>query len=262
MKKQNVLKVFNTIKRVVGKKSPEILIGFGIAGMITTVGLAIKATGPALKKIEAEQIRQNEEHGHIVKIKHVDAVRAAWKCYIPTIITGSVSIACIIGANTVHSKRKAAIATAYKLSEKAFTEYKGAVLEEFGEEKEKVIRDKVAEKNLAEHPVTNTQVIVTGIGKQLCYDGISGRYFESDIETIRAAVNRLNRTLTYDMYVSLSEFYDELGLEHTSVSDELGWNIDQGCIEIDYGSRIANDGRPCLTIDYLVAPKYDFSTLM
>lgn len=51
MKKSNVAKLFNTIKSGMCKRSPEILIGFGIAGMITTTVLAVKATPKALMLI-------------------------------------------------------------------------------------------------------------------------------------------------------------------------------------------------------------------
>lgn len=272
MKKPNVTKMFNTVKRVVGKKSPEILIAFGIAGMVTTTVLAVKATPKAMKKIEeaeknkAEEFNRNHADSEIqaatLTLTKPETIKATWKCYIPAAVSGAASIACIIGANTVHSKRNAAIATAYKLSEKALTEYKGAVLEEVGEEKAKTIKDRVAQKQMADKPASSSQVIVTGNGKQLCYDGVSGRYFESSIQEIEAAVNRANRSLNYDMYVSLSEFYDELDLPHTDISDELGWNIDNGLIEISYGSSITDDGRPCITLEYHVAPRYDYSKLM
>ena len=91
---------------------------------------------------------------------------------------------------------------------------------------------------------------------------ISGRYFKSDIETIKKAVNELNRRMLLDMYISLSEFYDEIGLEHIALSDELGWNIDDGLMEIDFSSQLADDGTPCVVIDYHLAPKYDFNKLM
>ena len=110
--------------------------------------------------------------------------------------------------------------------------------------------------------LSNNQIIITDKGNTLCYDGVSGRYFKSDIETIRRAINTVNRSMTYDMYVSLSEFYDELGLEHTDVSDDLGWNLDNGLVDIDFDSRIAEDGTPCITLNYRVAPRYDFSSLM
>lgn len=97
-----------------------------------------------------------------------------------------------------------------------------------GEEKAKLIQDKIAQKHVDEHPVSNNQVIIAGSGKQLCYDGISGRYFESDIQTIRAAVNTINETMVYEMYASLGDFYNEMGLPPTTLSDELGWNLDDG----------------------------------
>ena len=65
--------------------------------------------------------------------------------------------------------------------------------------------------------------------------------------------------LSGDMYVSLSEFYDELGLDHTAISDDLGWDIDKGMIELDFSSQIADDGTPCIVVDYCIAPRYDFS---
>ena len=272
MKKPNVTKIFNTVKRAVGKKSPEILIAFGIAGMITTTVLAVKATPKAMEKIKETEKNKKEEfdrdHGYsevdasIFKLTKPEIVKAIWKCYVPAAVSGVASIACIVGANTVHSKRNAAIATAYKLSEKALTEYKEATIDEVGEEKAKVIKDRVAQKQLDNNPVSSSQVIITGKGKQLCYDGISGRYFECDLETIRAAVNRVNRNMTYDMYVSLSDFYDELDLPHTDMSDDLGWNLDDGLLEVDYGTRLSDDGKPCITLEYHVAPRYDFSKLM
>ena len=271
MKKPNVTKIFNTVKKAVGKKSPEILIAFGIAGIITTTVLAVKATPKAMEKIEEAEKNKKEEfdrnHGYseldtMFKLTKPEVIKATWKCYIPAAISGVASIACIVGANTVHSKRNAAIATAYKLSEKALTEYKEAAIEEVGEEKAKAIKNRVAQKQLDNNPVNDSQVIITGNGKQLCYDGVSGRYFESSIQEIETAVNKINRSLNYDMYVSLSEFYDELDLEHTDISDELGWNLDDGLVEISYGTMIAKDNRPCITLEYHVAPKYDFSKLM
>jgi hypothetical protein len=64
-----------------------------------------------------------------------------------------------------------------------------------------------------------------------------------------------------DMYVSLNEFYDELDLEHTGVGDELGWNIDGGKIDIYFSSQIAEDGRPCIVIDFDTPPRYGYNKL-
>ena len=64
-----------------------------------------------------------------------------------------------------------------------------------------------------------------------------------------------------EMYISLTEFYNEIGLEPTKISDDLGWDLDDGLIELDISSQITDDGRPCIVIDYLVAPRYDYSKL-
>lgn len=272
MNKSNVSKFFKGLGSSVSKHSPQILTGLGIAGMVTTTVLAVKATPKALELIEDERrnriseatMEEAKEWVEVgdVKISPVDYVRVAWKPYIPSVVLGAASIACIIGANSVNTRRTAALATAYKLSETAFSEYKEKVVEEIGEKKEKVIREKVAEKKINKNPVSKNEVIITEKGNTLCYDSISGRYFKSDMEKIKKAINELNRRMIYDMYVPLNDFYDELELENTPMGDDLGWNLDNGLIEVDFTSRIADDGTPCIVINYHVAPRYDFAKLM
>ena len=271
MTKSDVTKIFKNIGTMASRRSPEILVGIGIAGMCTTVVLAVKATPKALELIEDEKNRHNYElckearnssHdscNQINQLKPVDVVKVAWKPYVPAAVTGAFSIACLIGASSKYARRNAALATAYKLSETALTEYKDKVVETIGEKKEKTVRDKVAKDKVENNPVTKNEVIITEKGNTLCYDTISGRYFRSDIEKIKRAVNELNRQMLNDMYISLSEFYDEIGLSHIKNSDELGWNLDDGLIDIDFSSQLADDGTPCIVVDYLVAPRYDFS---
>ena len=64
------------------------------------------------------------------------------------------------------------------------------------------------------------------------------------------------------MYVSLNDLYDELDLDHTKVGDELGWKIDDGLIELYFSSQLADDGTPCIVMDYVSAPKYNLSTFV
>lgn len=256
MNKPNFKKLVESAKTAVSKHSPEILTGIGIAGMITTTVLAVKATPKALKLID--ECKKEEK---VDKLSAVETVKVAWKCYIPAAVTGTASIACLIGASSVHAKRNAVLATAYKLSETALTEYKEKVVETIGEKKEKTIREAIDEDHIAKNPVSKNDVIVTDRGSTLCYDHLSGRYFYSDIELIKRAVNEINRTMLTQMYVSLNDFYDELGLKHTRLGDELGWSIDSKLVDIEFSSHISDDGRPCLVIDYTVAPKRNFYKL-
>ena len=64
------------------------------------------------------------------------------------------------------------------------------------------------------------------------------------------------------MYVSLNEFYTEIGLEPTKIGYDLGWNIDDGEIDIETSAQLSPDGTPCLVIEYNVAPQYNFSRFM
>ena len=187
-------------------------------------------------------------------------MQATWKCYIPTAISFTTSVVCIVCANRVNTKRNAAIATAYSVSEAALREYKNKVIETIGEEKEKEIAKAVVKDKIEKAPAPSTQVIIAGDGEQLCLDYISQRYFKSDRETLRSAVNDLNEILNSCDYVSLNDFYDKIGLERTSIGDEIGWNVGRdGLIQLDITGDISKDGRPCLGIGYRVAPRYEYS---
>lgn len=260
MNKPNVTKVtkiFKDVRNTLSKHSPVILTGVGIAGMITTTVLAVKATPKALKLIEEEKKKERTD-----KLTPIETVKVTWKCYIPAVATGVTSTACLIGANSVNAKRNAALATAYQLSKTALTEYKEKVVETIGEKKEAVIREEIAKDKIEKDPVSNTQVIITGKGDTLCYDIQVGRYFKSDQERIKKAINELNRKMIYENYISLNEFYYELGLDGTRLGDALGWNLDDGLIEVDFSAQLADDGTPCIAMDYNIAPRYDYSKLM
>lgn len=254
MGKTNLATITKDIRKFASKRSPEILTGIGIAGMITTTILAVRATPKALKLIE-----EQKEEESVDELSSFEVVKVAWKPYIPAMVTCIASTACLIGASSVNTKRNTALATAYKLSETALSEYRDKVVETIGEKKERIVRDKVAEERVKKNPVSKNEVIVTGNGKTLCFDPISGRYFMCSIETIKKAENTLNKQMLHDIsgYVSLNEFYDELGLDHTSVGNDLGWNTNQ-LIDIDFSSQLNDNGEPSVVLDYLVAPKCDY----
>lgn len=237
------------------KHSPEILTGIGIAGMITSTVLAVKATPKALYLLEEAEDIKGE------KLTAVETVKAAWKPYVPAAVTVVASISCIIGASKINAKRNAALATAYGISERALARYRDKVIETIGEKKEKEIRGKIAQDGVDKQPVSKSQVIVTSKGNTLCRDELSRRYFRSDLDHIRKVVNELNRDMTFNDYISLEEFYTRLGLEPTKESSYLGWNLKDGLIELDYGTCLAENDEPCIVIDYNIAPKYDFDKM-
>lgn len=256
MNKSTLAKLFKDAQSIISKHSPEILTGVGIAGMITTTVLAVKATPKALKLIDAK--KEELDISSTDKLTPVETIQATWKCYIPAVVTGMASVACLIGASSVNARRNAALATAYNLSTTALAEYKEKVVETIGEKKEQVIRDKVAEERLKKEPVKQSTIIMTGNGNTRCFDTLTKRRFTSDIEKINKIVNELNRRMLRDDYVSLNDFYYELGLDGCDIGEDLGWNINDGLIELDFSPHLDEDGTPCIVIDYMVAPRRGF----
>lgn len=252
------MKVPNFIKNTrsfLCKHSPVILTGIGVAGMTTSTVLAVGATPKALRLIEQAK---KEKGDNLTKI---ETIKVAWKPYIPAAITGVMAVSCIIGASAVNYKRNAALATAYAISERTLLTYKDKVVETIGEKKEKEIREKISQDEVDKRPVSSSQVFITPKGNTLCMEAITKRYFKSDIESIKKAVNEINREMTYNNYVSLDEFYYKLGLEPTKNSSRLGWNLDNGLLDIDFDTCIADNDEPCIVIDYIIPPKYDFDKL-
>lgn len=262
--------MFNTVKNWSVKHSPEILTGVGIAGMITTTVLAVKATPKALAMIEqAEREKHADTHGQYHNIENepltkLEVVKVAWKPYVPAAVTGVLSIACLIGASATNYKRNAALATAYQVVSTTLADYKEQVVESIGEKKEKTIREKMAQKQVDEKPINSTSVIITGKGDTWFLEPWSGRCFQHDIEDVKAAINRLNYSMQMsgEPYTSMSQLYDELGLAHTVNSDDMGWNYyKHGLIEYDLVAVKMEDGRPCLKLDYYVLPDYKFNII-
>lgn len=256
MKLPNWSKIGKDIQSGLRKHSPEILTGIGIAGMVTSTVLAVRATPKAIILLE-----EKKEEEDVEKLKPLEVVRTAWTCYIPAAVTGGLSIACLIGASSVNARRNAALATAYSLSESALKTYQEKVIETIGEKKEREIRDEIAKDQIKKDPPVNKEIIITGKGETLCYDTISCRYFKCDIEKLRKIEAQLNKELYSTMFVSLNEFYYEVGLRASEIGDDLGWNADIGPIDFNFSSQLAEDDTPCLVIGFQVAPRYDYRDL-
>lgn len=268
MNKLSLPNLAKTIQLTVSKHQPEILTGIGIAGLITTTVLAVRATPKALSILDDAVAEKNEYSKEQPRIDDLpkalsvkETVALTWKCYIPAAVTGALSVACLVGASSVNARRNAALAAAYTLSENTLKEYQEKVIETIGEKKEQVVRDAVAKDKIEKDPVSNKEVIVTGNGDVLCYDCVSGRYFESTADKLRKVENTLNRRMRDEMYVSLNDFYSEIGLDPIKVGNDLGWNIDRGEIDISFSAQVADNDQPCLVVDYTIAPQYGFAKL-
>lgn len=234
------------------KHSPEICIGAGIGGLIFSIVVAIKVTPKALDLINKKKEELNTD-----KLSKAEEFKASWKCYIPVVSVAAVSSFLIIAGTKENLKRNAALSAAYAISESALLDYRNKVRETIGERKEQDIRDSIAEDKLKSNPVNN-EVIIVERGNTLCYDVISGRYFKFDIDKLRKVENEINRRLRDEMFISLNDFYYELGLPSIKIGDKLGWSIEKGYLSLELTSKLATDNTPCLVISYEVGPEYDY----
>ena len=182
MKTKLVSSISKKIPIAIKKHSPEILTGVGIAGMIAGTVLAVKQTPKALELMGEKKEELGEE-----KLTVIEVVKTTWKCFLPIVVIDTISIICLIGADSVNLKRNMALMTTYALSETALKEYKDKAIEIVGKEKNREIIDAVAKDKISQNPVSKQEVIVTGKGNVLCYETLSGRYFESDINALRTA---------------------------------------------------------------------------
>lgn len=179
MKKNEIMKsvglTFNKIGFQIQKKSPELLVAAGIAGVVVSAVMACKATIKASEVAEEaketiDEIHEIEEKGitragnpYSIEDTKKDltttylqtGVKYA-KLYAPSVILGAASITCIVASHRVLKKRNIALAAAYTTLDKSFKEYRGRVMERFGEQVEKEIRYNIKAKEIKKTVVDET----------------------------------------------------------------------------------------------------------
>lgn len=227
------------------RHSPVIMTGIGVAGVVTTAYLAVSAGFKAARAIDEDEAKMGISDDPKQRLK--EQVRLTWQFYIPPVVTGAATIGAFTYANRLGAKRTAAAVSAYTITERAFAQYKDKVVEELGPHKEQVIRDDIARDMVSKKD--SAEVIVVGRGEVLCCEMHTRRYFMCDMEHLRKSMNEINAEINSQLYVSLDEFYDLIGLSPTAHSSELGWDSER-LMELEFSTVMTEDGRPCLAFDY------------
>lgn len=243
------------ITRLVKENAPAILTASACAGTIATAILTAKSTTLAIEKI-ADYCEDNLRSPEDLSWKEKFAV--SYRVYIPPAIAGVCTLVSIIASNRIQYARGAAFALAYSGSEAAFKRYREAVADVVKPKDREAIKARVAEKSVqsAGEPVPGT-ILVASSGNVLCYDIFSGRYFRSDIETIRRVENNINGQLNLECYASLNEFYNGLGIPPIAAGELVGWS-EPNSLSVEFGSQLTEKGEPVLTINFLVQPKENY----
>jgi hypothetical protein len=236
----------------------------GVAGTVSTAYMTGRATFKAAKILEKEQLliaseeKENTDAPRVLTLP--SKIKLVWRLYIPPVVVGASTIASIIMANRFASKKIAALTIASGISDRALQEYKEKVAQRLSENDRTKVRDEIAQDRVSKNPPNGREIILAGTGEVLCYDMVTGRYFQSSVEEIKRAENKINHQLLNYMHASLSEFYDEIGLPPTSYTDSVGWNLNNR-LEVVFSTVMSTDQRPCVAIDFLHPPVADYANV-
>ena len=250
----NLINVFKAAKPFIRKHEAEILMSFGIGGFILSTSWAIKSTVTATKRLskKKKELKKNS-------LTFAETFKEVWALYLPVVILTGASVTSVIMGNKVATRKTAALAAAYAISETALQEYIEQTRETVGEKKATEIKEKISAQKVSE-TYTGNNVFLTGDGECLFLEPISGRYFKSNWNKILKAANELNAKAMSNMngVTTLSDWFEELGLSRTSISEDIGWSLENGSngiISIDVISSMTPDNVPCGSINYNTLPK-------
>lgn len=274
--KNNVLDLLEKAEIFTRRNSPTILAGLAIVGVISTAYSSYKA-GPRAEKIlkaYREDMRDCRRDDKAAKRTVVgETIKKLIPVAAPPIITGTMTIACIVGSHSASSRRIAALSAAYSLSESTVKNLNLKMDEMLGEKKTRAIKDAIMKDKLKadvendRKVLASDQFIMMGDGKVLCKDLYSGRMFWSNAEKIKQAIAKCSYDIVSDMYISLNDFYDAIDspqLPRIPMGDDLGWDIDDtmnGKLPITLTALLTDDDRPCLCLDYDINIRKDFRNL-
>ena len=245
------------------KNSATILTVTATIGVITTAVLSAKAA------IKASRVLAHKEEEKGEKLTFEETISAVWTIYIPPVVAGMSTIACMFGADILNQRQQASLASAYALIDNSYKEYKAKLKELYGEEAHNNIIDAIAAKKCEDVYISAgglesayNQEIESDTEPRLFYDEYSGRYFESTIEKVLLAEYHLNRNYILRGFARLNDFYEFLGLEQTDYDEAVGWDICSEIYWIDFNHRKTligddNDSFECYVIEMPYYPSED-----
>ena len=144
------------------------------------------------------------------------------KLYTPAVISGGLTIACILTANRLDKKQQASLVSAYVLLDKSFKKYKEKVLEHGGSTINLAIEDEAVKDKFMTYP--DDQFVRASVEDVLFYEPISDRFFWRTQKEVLEAEYHFNRNFILRGYATLNELYEFLGLEKTDTGEILGWS--------------------------------------
>ena len=274
------------------KHSPEILVMAGIAGTVVSAVLACKATTKVAEILDEtkgtlDTIHEGMETGAIngqeyttedgkkdTVVVYAQTGMKLAKLYAPAIILGTLSITSILASNNILRKRNVALGAAYVAIDKSFKEYRGRVIERFGEQVDTELKYGIKAKKFEEievDPETGKEkkvkktVMVADPNLQsdyAVYFDSKSRNYETNPDYnrmfLKAQQAFANDKLQTRGHLFLNEVLDDLDLPRTPAGQIVGWTKDGPDGYVNFRivevERETEDGRhePALLLDFNV----------
>jgi hypothetical protein len=274
------------------KHSPEILVVAGIAGTVVSAVLACKATTKVAEILDEtkgtlDTIHEGMEIGAIngqeyttedgkkdTVVVYAQTGAKLAKLYGPAIILGTLSITSILASNNILRKRNVALGAAYAAIDKSFKEYRGRVIERFGEQVDTELKYGIKAKKFEEievDPETGKEkkvkktVMVADPNLQsdyAVYFDSKSRNYETNPDYnrmfLKAQQAFANDKLQTRGHLFLNEVLDDLDLPRTPTGQIVGWTKDGPDGYVNFRivevERETEDGRhePALLLDFNV----------
>jgi hypothetical protein len=243
--------------RFLKDNATTVLTAGGVVGTVATAVLSVRAgfkASTTINKHVAEQQALNDEPLLPSDFTTAQKVKLVAPHFVPPVVMGGLTIGSIVFAHRMSATKAAALAAAYGVSQKQLEEYKAKVAETLGVAKAKKVQDELAKDDVERSADRQSHVIILG-DHVLCYDRPTDRYFQSTMEKIRQAEAKANREILETGYYTTTEFYNSLGLDETTWSNDTGWHRP---FELEYSTVSAKDGRPCLAINFSPMPDVEY----
>lgn len=274
--KETIVRFGHKALMQIDKHSPQILVGVGVAAGVAATGMAVYSTLKVDKVMEhhqdkmvdiskkAEQANNNDEivydtkaQKHDKTMVYVETGAELTRLYLPTIALTGVSIACVLSAHHILDGRYMAAASAFTAVSKEFSDYRGRVRKQFGEDKERDIYQGVVEEEVTDEKTGETTTVRKYDKDVVDRSGLS-RYFDEysiywdkynpdqNIAHIRSVLHQANDQLYANGHLFLNDVYQMLGIPDTKEGAILGWIVDEDHQNpyVDFGVYGVNSDDP------------------
>ena len=259
------------------KHSPEFLAVAGVVGIVASGVMACKASTKLSGVIEETKEQLDQVHDYVEKngfsdkyteedskkdtaIIYTQTAVKLVKLYGPAVILGTLSITAMLTSNKILRKRNIALAAAYTTVDKAFKDYRGRVVERFGEELDRELKYNLKSKEI-EEIVTDENGEETSVKKTVKAmnpNDISeyARFFDESCSSwnksqfhnqmfLKQQQNYANDLLKAQGYLFLNDVYKMLGMDVAPYGQVVGWIYDEknpvGDNFVDFGLYDLND---------------------